>query len=159
MPTTRRLLLGFAILPLVQAGVAVLIWPVVWWMGGHGASRLIDPDGVARGFALLTAILGSIVTIAGAVPVVLWLIRRGRLRLAELLLAGLVLGNAPFGWYVFALVVPITIMHLVMGTLSEHLLPASALIAGAARAVAIGSFFGVLSAAVFWLVAVFGERR
>jgi hypothetical protein len=139
--------------------VTLMVWPAVWWMGGHGAARPYDPEAAARQFALLTAMLGLIVTVAGAAPVVFWLKQRGRLRLTTLLLAGLVLGNAPFGYYVIGLVLPATIVHLVMGTLSEHLAPISALIAGAARAVAIGSFFGVLSAATFWLVGVCRARR
>ncbi len=109
----------------------------------------------ARAFAILTAALGFLVTIAGAVPAVFTLMRRGPLRLESLLLAGLGLGNAPFAAYVFALI-PFTMAHLLMGTLSDHLMPISSLLAGAARVVAIGSFFGVLSAAVFWLVAVRG---
>ena len=133
-PSRSRLLLGFAILPIVDAGVALLVLP--------------------RGLAVVVAGVGLLVTVAGAVPVVYWLMRARRLRLTNLLLAGLALGNAPFAWYVLGLVLPLTIMHMAMGTLSEHLLPFSSLIAGSARALAIGSFFGVLSAAAFWLVTV-----
>jgi hypothetical protein len=131
-PSRSRLLLGFATLPVVDAGVALLVLP--------------------RGLAVVVAVVGVVMTVAGAVPVVYWLMRAGRLRLMNLLLAGLALGNAPFAWYIIGLILPFTLMHLVMGTLWEHLLPFSLLIAGSARAVAIGSFFGVLSAAVFWLV-------
>ena len=71
-------------------------------------------------------------------------------------MAGLILGNVPFALYLVVLILPATISHLVMGTLSQHLVPVSALLPGAFRAILIGSIFGVISAAAFWLMAILG---
>ena len=50
--------------------------------------------------------------------------------------------------------IPATLAHLMNGTLSQHLSPFSALIAGALRALAIGTVMGASSAFVFWLLGV-----
>ncbi len=155
-PSRWRLLTGFAVLPIIQALVAYLAFPLVWWLGDHGAFRPVDPDGAALAFALVTAFLGFVMTVAGAVPVVFWLRRRGRASLDYLLVAGLVLGNIPFAVYVVGLVVPMTIVHMWMGTMSQHLMAMSELLAGTVRAMLLGSTFGLMSAAVFWAVAFAG---
>jgi hypothetical protein len=149
-------LTAFAILPILQALVAFVAFPLVWRFGDHGALQPVDWDEAARKFAVVTGLLGMFVTVAGAVPVVYWLMRRGRVSLARLLLAGLILGNVPFALYLVVLILPATISHLVMGTLSQHLVSVSALLAGALRAILIGSIFGVISAAAFWLMAILG---
>jgi hypothetical protein len=155
-PGRWRVLTAFAILPILQALVAFLAFPLVWRLGDHGALQPVDWDEAARKFAIVTGLLGMFVTVAGAVPVVYWLMRRGRVSLAQLLLAGLILGNVPFALYLVVLILPATLSHLVMGTLSQHLVPVSALLAGAVRAILIGSIFGVISAAAFWLMAILG---
>src|SRR6266508_6601304 len=65
-PSRWRLLTGFAVLLIIQALVAYLAFPLVWWLGDHGAFRPVDPDGAARAFALMTAFLGFVMTVAGA---------------------------------------------------------------------------------------------
>jgi hypothetical protein len=109
---------------------------------------------VARTFGILSGILGLIVTAAGAVPVVLWLMKRGPVSLGQLMTVGLVLGNAPFVLYVVGLVLPLTITHVIAGTMSQHLMPISDLVAGTLRALAIGSVMGTVSAIVFWMVGI-----
>ena len=52
--------------------------------------------------------------------------------------------------------IPFALGHLAMGTLSEHLIPVSALLAGALFPVGIGSCMGMISAVVFWFVAIYG---
>jgi hypothetical protein len=148
-----RLLTAIALVPFVDAAVAYLGFPFVWAMGGH-SGRLIDPDDVAFGFAVISGVLGFLVTCAGAVPFALWLAKRGSISLRKALVAGLLLGNAPFGVFVIALVLPATIGHLMMGTMSQHLAPLSSLVAGTLRVVVIGSGMGAVSAAVFWLVGI-----
>jgi hypothetical protein len=148
-----RLWAAFAALPVVNAVVAFLGFPLVWYIGGH-TGRLIDPTEAAVSFALLTGLMGLVVTVGGAIPVVLWLMRRGAVSLRQLIAAGVLLGNAPFVLYVIGLVLPLTILHLVRGTMSQHLLPFSDLIAGTLRAMAIGSVLGALSSLVFWFLGI-----
>jgi hypothetical protein len=56
--------------------------------------------------------------------------------------------------YVVGLVLPLSVVHLVAGTLSEHLDPLSILIASALRVVVGGSVLGAWSAFIFWLIGV-----
>jgi len=63
-------------------------------------------------------------------------------------------GNARLALYVLGLVRPATAAHLAMGTMSQHLLPASELLIGALRTIVIGSAFGMMSAATFWFIGV-----
>ena len=129
-PYTFRLLAAFAIVPFVDAAVAYLCFPLVWAMREH-PGRLVDPAGVAFSVAVISGVLGLLVTCAGAVPLVAWLAKRGPISLPTALVAGLLLGNAPFGALI-GLVVPATIAHVIDGTMSEHL-SLSEMIAGTIR--------------------------
>lgn len=155
---SARLWLAFAALPVVNAIVGFCAFPLVWRLGNHGAFRPMDSSQAAAGFALLAGALGLVVTLFGALPVVMRLVRRGDVSLRSLAAAGLLLGNVPFALYV-ALILPFAIVRLIDGTLSEHLLPASELVAGTLRALLIGSVFGVISAVVFWLLAFRGRGQ
>lgn len=153
-PSTRarfRLLAAFAVLPVLDALLAFLWFPLLWDLGGHGARRPADPVQAAGSVAALAGILGMLVTICGAVPVVWWLLKRGPVSFGQLLLAGLVLGNVPFLVYCLALIGP-ALSHLAMGTMSDHLVPLSELLVAVLRPVAIGSVMGMASASVFWLL-------
>jgi hypothetical protein len=152
-PFTLRLWLAFAALPPVNAALAYLGFPLVWAMGGH-SGRLTDPAGAAFGFALISGVFGFIVTWAGAVPLVAWLAKRGAVSFRQTLVAGVVLGNAPFGAYVLVLVLPATVRHLVMGTMSQHLMPLSDVVTGTLRALLIGSAMGAASGAVLWFAGI-----
>jgi len=46
-----------------------------------------------------------------------------------------------------------TFLHLIAGTLAEHLSPAAELLAGGLRVVFIGSVMGAVSGVMFWLIA------
>jgi hypothetical protein len=153
-PNRYRLLAAFAVLPFVDGLAAFVGFPVVWYMGGHDGQPY-DPAQAARGFAILTGFLGLLVTISGAVPMVFWLMKRGPVSFGQLIAVGLLLGNAPFLIYVVGVVLPMTALHLFWGTLSQHLVSMSELIAGTLRVVAIGSVMGGLSATVFWLIAMY----
>jgi hypothetical protein len=147
-----RLWIAFAVLPLVDALMGFVSFPLVWYIGDHNG-RLHDPAQAARGFALLTGFLGLAVTVGAVVPAVLvLLIKRGRITFAQAITAGLVLGNAPFVMTVGVFVLPAILVHLVEGTMSEHLVPIRDLVAGILRVVALGSVFGGVSAIVFWFV-------
>ena len=147
------MLAAFGILPLVDALVAFAAFPAVWWLSDQGGFQLADPIEAARAFGILSGVLGLLVTLCGAVPVVFWLMRRGPLSAGQLAIAGLALGNVPFAVYLLALV-PFAIGHLAAGTMSQHLIPVSELLAGTLRAVAIGSTLGVTSAIVFWFIGI-----
>ena len=150
-----RLLVSFAMLPVFDALLGYLAFPLVFRLGDQGTALLVDERQAARAFGLFAGMLGLLVTVAGAIPVVFWLMRRGRLSLAQLLIAGLILGNAPFAVYL-AVSIAAAVTHVLMGTISEHLAPVSALIAGGLRVITIGSAFGTASAALFWLTGVSG---
>jgi hypothetical protein len=152
-PHTYRLWAAFAVLPFVDALVGFVGFPLVWYMGGHDG-RPADPEQAARSFALLSGFLGLVVTIGGAVPAVLWLRKRGPVSLWQLIAAGLILGNVPFLFYMIRFVLPAALTHLVAGTMSQHLVPVSDLLAGVLRVLAIGSVMGALSALVFWFLAI-----
>jgi hypothetical protein len=152
-PHSYRLLMAFAVVPFVDALIGFVGFPLVWYIGGH-TGRLHDTAAAARGFAMVTGFAGLVVTVCGAVPVVLWLMKRGPVSLPQLLSAGVLLGNAPFFVYVIGLVLPATLAHLAGGTLSQHLSPVSDLIAGALRTLAIGSVLGASSAFVFWFLGI-----
>jgi hypothetical protein len=153
MRVRGRLLAAFALMPLVDAALGYLGFPLVWALVKDGAATA-DPH-AAIVFATLAGILGVLVTLCGALPVVSWLMRRGPVPYTQVLLAGLALGNAPFAVYV-AMLLPFTVLHLASGTLWDRLIPLSALAAGTLRALAIGSAMGMLSATVFWFVGLRG---
>ena len=153
-PYTFRLWAAFAIVPFVDAAVAYLCFPLMWAMRGH-PGQLVNPAGVAFSVAVISGFLGLLVTCAGAVPLVAWLRKRGPISLPTALVAGLLLGNAPFGVYLIGLVTPATIAHVINGTMSEHLAPLSELIAGTIRILVIGSGMGALSGAVVWFLGLY----
>jgi hypothetical protein len=150
-----RLWAAFAVLPFADAFAAFVGFPLVWYIGGH-SGRPHDPSQVAGAAAALTGFLSVLVTFAGAVPSVFWLRKRHRLSFGSLMWAGLILGNVPFAIYVVGLVLPFTVVHILVGTMDQHLVPVSALAAGALRAIAIGSVMGVGSASLFWLLGMCG---
>ena len=146
-PDRLRLLAAFAAIPFVDALLAFAAF-----------SLLRGSSDAAFGFAVLTGVIGLLVTVCGGIPVVWSLRKEGRLSLRQLLLAGLALGNAPFA--VYALMIGyFALVHLINGTLAERLLPMSELLRGTAVAIAIGSAMGMASAAVFWVVGVSGDSR
>jgi hypothetical protein len=153
LPSKWRLLSAFAVLPLVDALMAFVAYPALWWLPTTAVFQPPDAAQAARGFAILAGVLGLLVTTCGAVPVVYWLMKRGPVSLAQLALAGLALGNMPFAIYAAAMI-PFAIGHLVAGTMSQHLAHVSELLAGVVRALVIGSVLGVVSAVVFWLIGV-----
>lgn len=156
MRVRGRLLAAFAVVPIVDAVAALVAFPVVWALGDDGPSYAARPR-AALAIATLAGILGLLVTLCGALPVVTWLMRRGPVRLSQLLLAGLVLGNAPFAAFV-AMLLPFALIHLASGTLWDRMLPLGELLGGTLRSVTIGSAMGLLSAAVFWFVGLRGTE-
>ena len=149
------MLAALAVLPIVDAIVAFLGFPVVWWLGNHRAG-FVYPQQAAAGFAVLAGVIGLFVTLCGALPVVWSLLKRGPIALKQLLVAGIVLGNVPAAASLL-FIIPITVGHVANGTMVDHLLPVPELLAGILRVLAIGSAMGMISAAAFWLVGVAGS--
>jgi hypothetical protein len=151
---TARIVAAFAVVPAVVFVVARLGYPIVWYMSGHGG-QVISPSDPATSFAGVTAIIGVLVTLFGAVPAFVWMKKRGPLSLSRTIGAGIVLGNCPtvviaIGGFYF------TLLHIVGGTISLHLSPPLDVIAGFLRISVIGSVLGAISAVVFWMVGVRG---
>jgi len=146
--------MAFASVPFVDAVIAYLCFPLVWAMGGH-SGRLLDPEGVALSFAIISGVLGLLVTAAGAVPLIIWLSKSRRISLPASLTAGVLLGNAPFAAYLLLLILPATLSHLSAGTMAAHLSPLPDLVAGTLRMLLIGSAMGALSGAAFWFLGIY----
>jgi hypothetical protein len=135
--------------------MAYAAFSLLWYLRDHGGMRPVDSGGADGGLAVLVGVLAAVVTIGGAVPVVLSLMKRGRVPLGRLVLAGVALGNVPLALYALVAAFFAT-LHLAAGTMSEHLLPLSSLLAGTLRAVLLGSAMGAASAVVFWFVGIRG---
>jgi hypothetical protein len=105
--------------------------------------------------AVVTGILGFLVMLCGGLPAIYSLIRRGPVSLPQLLLAGAALGNLPFAIYAGAMSL-FAVEHFLIGTLSEHLIPAAGLVTAAISTIAIGSGMGIVSGAVAWVVVIRG---
>ena len=146
-----RFVAAVVVIPLVDALLGYLAFPLVWWLGNHGASRPVSPEQTAMAFGALTGGLGLLVMITAALPVTLWLSRRGRTSLHHFAVAGVALGNLPFAVYLWV-VLGFTVLHLIGGTLGAHLSPPAELLLGGMRAIVIGSVAGAASGVMFWLI-------
>lgn len=148
-----RTLAAFALLPPLDALLGALLFPLAWWLTDQDGYRLRSSSDALVPFAVISGVSGLLVTIGGAVPVVLTLAQRQRLSLRNAVISGVLLGNAPFAVYL-AFVLSFTIQHIAGGTLRDHLVPISSLMAAGARVIAVGSTMGVISALVFWTIGV-----
>ena len=70
LPSKWRLLFAFAILPLVDALLAFVAYPALWWLPTTAAYQPPDAAQAAPAVAIMAGVLGLLVTICGAVPVV-----------------------------------------------------------------------------------------
>lgn len=140
-----RLTLALIAQPLVTAAIAYVAFPVVHWSGRplYGASQYSSDAPLA--FAVGVGIAAVVVVAGGVLPALWWLRRRGPVRGEHALVAGFVLGNAPY----LLLMLYLTIWSVVSG----RPYPGSYGAAGVLRGLLIGSTIGGLSAAVFWWMA------
>lgn len=135
-----RLFAGFAVQPFAAAILGFIVFPLIELTlpdttGGHstgGAASIA----FGAGFA-------AIVVTACALPVVLWLLKRGPLKLTHVLCGGAVLGNLPL----------VIIMSLAILTNNVR---AGTLGIGLIRSLAFGALFGVVGAALFWVISIRG---
>src|SRR5690349_4227807 len=125
----RRFVAALVIVPFLDAALGYL--GSSWWLG-EGTPQFASPQEPVRMVAGLAGGCGLFTMVTVAAPVRAWLIRRGSTSITYFALAGAAAGNLPFALYVWAVLL-FALVHLVAGTLSDHLLPASDLLLGAAR--------------------------
>ena len=138
-----RVAIAFLLVPFASVAAGVTVFPLVaFGIGGRPADML---DG-AVAFGLGMGLASIFVTGFGAFPLFVWLSKRGPVTLAHTLLAGAALGNLPGALIVIRL--------LSMGRDWDAVfLGGRDWALGALRAVMFGSTIGLVSAAVFWMVA------
>jgi len=149
-----RLVAGFFVVPPSIAALTFLGYLAIWDIGGPGALGSVPFDPVDSALSLATGVgvIAVVVTVFGAVPIVAWLNRRRALTLRTLLLVGAILGNLPFILIVLAVLAT-------NGRLSSDVARVWDGSAGAMRATALGFGYGVVSASLFWLVAVWRQPQ
>lgn len=135
-----RVVFAFFLQPLVAALIAFALFPVIQYMLPGGGSP-VDSMDAAVSVAAGAALAAVFVVAFGAVPLFVWMARRGPITLRKTLLAGAALGNLPG----------------VLVAVSLSLNPAAAASgpagpAGLARAILLPSIVGTACAAVFWLM-------
>jgi hypothetical protein len=134
-----RLFLGFLAQPFVAAALAFVTFPLVDLSGRaiYGGAPA-DPMDAAVALAFGTGVAALIVTLLGAWPAAMWVIKRRAVTLKESLRFGLLLAN-----------IPVVLMTLATG--------GGYGLAGFARAVLFASLLGLSGAAVFWAISIRGR--
>ena len=119
---------------------------MVDWTGRalHGGLSTRDAFHGAIAFGLGAGMVAFVVTVCGALPIVLTCLERGPLTLKQVLLSGAALGNAPG-----ALIVLLSFVTGQSASGASWFWSIEAL-----RALAIGSLFGLTGAALFWIVSI-----
>jgi hypothetical protein len=141
-----RVFLAFLVQPLVAALFGFVTFPIVEFTdrqirGGYST----DLTQAAIAFALGTGLVGFFVAPLAALPLFVWLRRRGPLTRAKTLVSGALLGNLPV---VILLVLP------QVGWPGTHGQPLSyGLVVSAIRALVFGAAIGVTCAGAFWWIA------
>ena len=138
-----RLFIGLAVQPFAAGGLGFLSSPLVH-LSNHALGRGVpsDPIDAAIAFAAGIAFVALVITVGGALPAVTWYVKHGPLTLKRVLLSGAALGNVPF-----AILVPLA----GGGSSSTWWGPAAAV-----WALAVGTFFGLAGASLFWAIGVRG---
>ena len=149
--TGGRVLLAFFLQPLVVAALVFVLFPLIDYSGRplHGGTP-IDPMDAAVAVAFGAGFASIFVVAFVAVPVYMWLARRGRVTLRQSLIAGAILGNLPGMLIVVAAALTGAGAEPGLSGLTYGLL-------GALRAIAIGAIVGTGAAAAFWWMS--GLRR
>ena len=115
-----RVLFGLLLQPVVAAGVAFLGFPLIDRRG------TVNPADAAWSIAIVVFVVALVFVLAAAWPAVLWLAKRGPVKLTHAMLFGVALANVPIA------------------------------IGNSARAVVFASFIGLASAALFWIISIRG---
>jgi hypothetical protein len=136
-----RLFAGFVVQPFAAAILGFIAFPLIdLTLEGGGTT---DRPGAAMSIALAAGLAAVLVTVCGAFPVVVWFLKRGPLRLRQILWGGVILGNLPFA--------VIVLLAIVTNNVS-----ANASWLGLLRSLAFGALFGVVGAALFWAISIRG---
>ena len=151
---------AYVLMPFVAFALAYVAEMTLW---GHAGTYVTGttvytggsaPEAIALSLAMGAALMAVFVTIFGAVPLVAWLIRRGRVSLRQAVIAGAALGNAP----VAILVLLVFIHRIAGGAAPENQGALLYGVAGAFRTITEGMFVGMGCAAVFWVLAIRGTE-
>jgi len=137
-----RVAIALLLMPFVSAALGFLLFPLVALTVEGTPVDMIDG---AVAFGLGIGIASLLITGLVALPLLVWLLKRGPVTRRHALLAGAVLGNLPW--------VPFAIRLLSIGLGPEVLTGGHEWLLGVWRAVLFGSAIGTASAAVFWLLA------
>lgn len=150
--------MALAVLPLIDAVLGFAGFRLLWAVGGR-AFFTADPAPAAFAFAVLSGLAGLLVTWCAAAPMVVARLRRGPISLQDSVVAGLLLGNTPFGLYIVGLVIPATFAHVMAGTMAGRWLSVPELAAATLRMLFIGSTMGAASGAIFWFLGIRGGEN
>jgi hypothetical protein len=152
-----RLVAALAVVPFAAGTVMFLTYLALWFSGARVfEGPPFDLKGAvhaAAGLALGVTIIGFAVTGVAVLPLV-WMGSRGPLSLKNVLFLGAALGNVPFA----VIVVAILLVQLRNGSLSSDVPRLWYGLYGAVRAIALGFWIGISSAAVFWVIGVRGTE-
>jgi hypothetical protein len=140
-----RVFLGFLVQPLVAALFGFVTFPIVE-VTGRPLYGGFTPDvgEAALAFGLGAGIVGLFVAVFAALPLFVWLRRRGPITLTKTLVSGALLGNA------------LTVVVVVLAVLGRSGINAQSPtygLLGGIRVVVFGTATGVACAALFWWIA------
>jgi hypothetical protein len=140
-----RVFVAFLVQPLVAALCGFLAFPIVEVTGRplYGGYAT-DVGEAALAFGLGTGLVGLFVALLAALPLFVWLRRRGPITLKKTLISGALLGNV------------LTVVVVVLAVLGRPGINAQSPtygLFGGIRAVVFGTAVGMTCAAVFWWIA------
>jgi hypothetical protein len=135
VPSDRRIVLGLIVQPFLAFGLGVANGVLMQSGISHVVRSDLMPYFLVRG--ILHAIAATVACVV-ALPMILWLRERGRVTFGRALLAGVVLANVPWG---------LAYIGVRPGA------DAGVTVASVAGALALGSFFGLTGAGLFWFIA------
>ena len=142
-----RLFAGFVVQPFAAAILGFTTFPLIDLSGRalYGGVAT-DPMAAAVSIALGAGFAAFFVTLCGAFPVVVWLLKRGPLTLKQILWGGVILGNVPF-----AIIVPLAAITSSTDAGATWFGPIAMV-----RALAAGAMFGLAGATLFWAISIRG---
>jgi hypothetical protein len=152
----NRFAAAVIVTPLVAGGCLFATYVLSWWSGVRVFEGPLSDWPRAKDAAISLGVGGTILALivtGAAVPLLVWMRRRGPLSLGRFLSLGVVLGNLPFALIVLSIVA----VQLVKGTLSGDVARLWYGFSGTVRALALGLAIGPTSAAVFWAIVVRGQ--
>ena len=132
-----KVFVGVVVQPLVAALLGLITFPIFFLdRNGHTLAGGVPADvmGFTFAMAMVVGVVALGITVIGALPAAVWLMKRRRISLQEALLAGLGFGNLPFA------------LGGLMADTYENV--------GLIRGLAFSSVLGAACGAVFWWIAL-----